>query len=199
MRTPRVGAKIFSGDVEPVELAPFIGAFHGWIQRRALDGLLIDVADYQHVPGGPGVMLIGHEADRALDLGGGGPGMLYQHKRDDDPPELADGVRRALRQAALAAVAAEEDPALPGLTRFRADRLMVRVVDRSAAPSGPESQAVLDAAVREVLAGIGCADGAELRPDDDPREPVAAFVTLASDPGAAGLAEALAHAPAVAG
>ena len=29
--------------------------------------MLIDVADYRHVPAGPGVLLIGHEANYSLD------------------------------------------------------------------------------------------------------------------------------------
>ena len=33
-------------------------------------------------PTGPGIMLIGHEADRSLDFGEGRPGVVYQRKRD---------------------------------------------------------------------------------------------------------------------
>lgn len=193
MNAARVGAKVYSTPDQPVDLPPFIPAFHGWIQRQALDGLLIDVADYQHVPGGPGIMLIGHEADRALDLGNGRPGMLYQHKRDDEQPSLADGVRRALCQAALAAAEAEGDPALDGLS-FPADELMVRVTDRRRAPSGDAAIGELEATVREVLEAAGLAEDLSLCPDDDPKAPPTVFVRLASAPGAAGLADALGQA-----
>ena len=49
--------------VDSVELAPrdFIPIFHEWIKSRRLeDEVMIDVADYSHVPDGPGVILVGH-------------------------------------------------------------------------------------------------------------------------------------------
>ena len=80
----RIGAKLYAQDPSVIDLPAFVPLFHGWIQRRILDGVPIDVADYAHVPDGPGVMLIGHEADRSLDLGEGRPGVLYQRKRDGE-------------------------------------------------------------------------------------------------------------------
>ncbi|MBY0396577.1 MAG: hypothetical protein K2X91_08940, partial [Thermoleophilia bacterium] len=77
----RIGVKLYAEDPAAVRPDRFIPVFHGWIQRGAVPGLLIDVADYAHVPQGPGVMLIGHEADHAIDLGEGRPGVLYQRKR----------------------------------------------------------------------------------------------------------------------
>ena len=41
--------------------------FHQWIRDSVCPEMLIDVADYRHVPAGPGVMLIGHEANYSLD------------------------------------------------------------------------------------------------------------------------------------
>ena len=43
------------------DLEPLIPIFHGWIQDQVSEELLLDVADYRHVPAGPGVMLIGLE------------------------------------------------------------------------------------------------------------------------------------------
>ncbi len=65
-----------------VDLKGLIPVFHRWIQEDALKGLLIDVADYRHVPNGPGLLLMGHEGDYALDLADGRPGIVYKHKRD---------------------------------------------------------------------------------------------------------------------
>ena len=52
-----------------VELEEFIPVFHDWIQTQQLAELLIDVADYRHVPHGPGVVLVAHDAHYAMDLG----------------------------------------------------------------------------------------------------------------------------------
>lgn len=46
--------------------AEVIAAFHGWIAARTLDEILIDVADYSHVPHGPGVVLIGYDHNYAV-------------------------------------------------------------------------------------------------------------------------------------
>lgn len=50
----------------PEELQPAIPAFHRFIQRGLVEGALLDVADYRHVPRGPGVMLIAHDVDYGL-------------------------------------------------------------------------------------------------------------------------------------
>ncbi len=99
-------------------------ALHAWIQRDLLVGapeeLLIDVADYAHVPLGPGLMLVGHAEDWCVEERvGGAPGLLYRRKRAwsgrlpraqratlaDAPPGLADalvhGLERALSGATL--------------------------------------------------------------------------------------------------
>ena len=43
-----------------------IATFHQWIASNALGEILIDVADYSHVPNGPGVVLIGYDYNYAV-------------------------------------------------------------------------------------------------------------------------------------
>jgi hypothetical protein len=74
-------------------LAEFIPIFHGWIQRKALAGhQLIDVHDYRHVAGGPGILLVAHEANINFD----GQSLTYTRKQ---PAPLAETLAQA-RQAA---------------------------------------------------------------------------------------------------
>ncbi|MCG8364404.1 MAG: hypothetical protein MJA27_13865, partial [Pseudanabaenales cyanobacterium] len=61
-----VNVKIFLKGPE-VSKEDAINVFHSWIQDQKLDDQLIDVADYSHVPEGPGVMLIGHNAFYSFD------------------------------------------------------------------------------------------------------------------------------------
>jgi len=49
--------KIFVHEPTSIDLADAIPVFHRWIQEAVLNELVIDVADYRHVPAGPGVML----------------------------------------------------------------------------------------------------------------------------------------------
>lgn len=39
---------------------------HRWVSGRVLDDILVDVADYRHVPQGPGLFVIGHSANYQL-------------------------------------------------------------------------------------------------------------------------------------
>jgi hypothetical protein len=64
----------------PVDEAVFIPIFHEWIRLKKLPGTLIDVADYRHVPEGPGIMLISHEINYAMDHLGGQFGLSAQRK-----------------------------------------------------------------------------------------------------------------------
>src|SRR6266540_565376 len=86
-----------------LSLEAFIPVFHGWIKHQVLTELLIDVANYAHVPQGPGVVLIGHGADYFMDQGEGRRGLLHNRKRVPPAPSarLADAFRRVIHAAHL--------------------------------------------------------------------------------------------------
>jgi hypothetical protein len=111
----------------------FVGVFHRWIKQKLLPELVIDVANYVHVPKGPGVVLIGHGSDYFMDEGEGRLGLLHNRKRAGLAPadRLADLGRRAVNAAALL----EADPAFGGKLRFSTRELLFRVNDRLAAPN----------------------------------------------------------------
>jgi hypothetical protein len=129
--------------------------FHRWIKQRLLPELTIDVASYQHVPQGPGVVLIGHGSDYFMDEGEGRPGLLHNRKRAGLPPgeRLGDLARRTLHAAALL----EKDLALNGKVNFATDELLFRVNDRLAAPNSDATFAALkpeiDALARTIFGG----------------------------------------------
>ena len=61
----------------------FIPVFHTWIQTKLVkDHLLIDVADYSHIPDGPGVMLVAHEGHFSLDQENFQPSIMYMRKTE---------------------------------------------------------------------------------------------------------------------
>jgi len=130
MQANRIQVKLYAAKFP--EPGAFIPVFHRWIREKALDELAIDVADYEHVHEGPGVVLVGHAFDYYWDLGEGRPGLMYTRKREAPAPEarLADAVRRALVGCRLL----EQDPTLPGLS-FKTNELLIRLPDRLRAPS----------------------------------------------------------------
>lgn len=172
----RVGVKLYADDPERVDPARFIPLFHGWIQRGEVDGLPIDVADYAHVHEGPGVMLIGHEADHAIDLGEGRPGILYQRKREPEGT-LEERIGAALAAVDRAADQIEADPDAGGVG-FGRDEILVRLLDRRAAPNDEVTAEALRSAVEAALATARPGRSAAIERVDDPTGPLALRVRL---------------------
>src|SRR5262245_61343916 len=123
------------------DIEDLIPVFHRWIKQRQLPELTIDVANYRHVPQGPGVVLIGHGSDYFLDEGEGRPGLLHNRKRAGLAPaeRLGDLARRTLYAASLL----EKDLALTGKIKFATNELLFRVNDRLAAPNTDATLAAL--------------------------------------------------------
>jgi hypothetical protein len=173
----RIGAKLYAENPAVLDLPACIPLFHSWIQDRCLDGVPIDVADYGHVPDGPGVMLIGHEADRSLDLGEGRPGVLYQRKREPEG-SLEDRFAAAIEAADALADDIEAVPASEGI-RFGRDEILLKVTDRLAAPNDDATLDALRPAIEAALqrARPGRAATVE-RVTEDPKGPFRARVRL---------------------
>src|SRR5215470_2549285 len=135
MDAHKLQLKIFAtpDSARAVSLEAFIPVFHRWIKERLLPELVIDVANYAHVPQGPGVVLIGHGSDYFIDHGEGRMGLLYNRKRMAPAPDarLHDAFRRAIHAALLL----EKDAALAGKLRFGTKEWLLRINDRLAAPN----------------------------------------------------------------
>jgi hypothetical protein len=147
MQAQRIQVKLYATSApKPDQLVP---VFHGWIREKKLDELAIDVADYEHVHEGPGVVLVGHQFDYYWDLGEGRPGLIYLRKREAPTPDvrLKDAIRRALVGCRLL----EQEPALAGLA-WKTDELLVKVPDRLRAPTDDAGFAAFKAEL-EPIAG----------------------------------------------
>jgi hypothetical protein len=152
----KLQVKVFvAGGASQLALASFIPVFHDWIKHHRLGELLIDVANYAHVPKGPGVALIGHQSDYYLDEAGGRPGLLYSRKRE--PPPAAERLADAFRRALDAAVLLEGEKVFAGALHFCGDELLFRINDRLLAPPGEATFAAfrpgLDALCARLFAG----------------------------------------------
>ena len=158
MNPQRLAIKLFA--TRPVArdaLHPFIGIFHRFIQQAVVPGLLIDVADYAHVPDGPGVILIGHDVDYGIDLAGGRTGLLTTRKHGGDA-SVAALFRDTLENAFAAARAIEADDSSP--VRFAADAVEVAFPDRRAAPN---TVAAFELACKELAPVAGAVFGDAVR------------------------------------
>ncbi len=175
----QVSVKIPFVSAEGLDLDAFIPIFHEWIrEKRITEELLIDVADYRHVPDGPGVMLIANEAHYGIDSDDGIAGLVFSRRRD----ELGDAeaaVRLALSRAASAARHIEAEESLGGGLRFDTGAIAVRVLSRLTAPNTDETHAALAPVVGKVLEDLGW-QGAELAREGDTRRPYGLTVKSAA-------------------
>ncbi len=198
MDTAKLDVKVYAaqppGDPSAVQPRDLIPVFHRWIQSTRLDELAIDVADYSHVPVGPGVLLICHDAHYAFDCGPDGPGLLYSRRRETRPSLLGigDPVERwlsAIERALVACVELEREPDLAGRLTFPGNRLLLRVNDRLAATNVVTDRERLTAQLDEVARTL-FPSGAKLEiADDDPRARPGWLLLAGESPGASGLLE----------
>lgn len=173
--TTKLDLKVFAAEGSSVEPDEMIPVFHRWIQTRYLDDLLIDVADYCHVPEGPGVILVGHDAQYAFDLGDGRPGLLYSRRREthaslEGPETLEDRLASVFRSALAACRKLESESALAGRLRFRGDEMVLRVNDRLRAPNTDAAAETLRPALEALLRRLYPGVSFEIEREGEPRD-----------------------------
>jgi len=77
----RVAVKVFTNAPPDLQLDPFLRIFGRWRAEKDHPGAWLDLADYAHLPRGPGILLIGKGCNFSFDLAGAAPGVLYVSKK----------------------------------------------------------------------------------------------------------------------
>lgn len=137
MNIQHINIKLYIENPEIVNLADYAAVFNSWIQEQRLEELLIDVADYLHVYNGPGIMLIGYEADYSLDNRAGRFGLLYNRKA-----QVEGTTQEKLAQAVCAALTAAQILEKENGLKFIGQEFQVIVNDRLLVPNTIETFAV---------------------------------------------------------
>ena len=165
MNIQHINIKFYLENPEAVNLADYATAFNTWIQNQRLEELLIDVADYLHVHNGPGIMLIGHEADYSLDNRAGRLGLLYNRKA-----QLAGTTQVKLAQAASAVLTAAEILEKENGLKFNGQEVQIMINDRLLAPNTTQTFIALETDLKTFFDRLY--NGAEytLTHHTDPRE-----------------------------
>jgi hypothetical protein len=185
MQIHQLEVKLFvDGEGAALDQAALIPIFHRWIRDDAFgkDVLLIDVADYRHVPDGPGVMLVADGAQWRVDEGEGQVGLLFARKRDE-PGDAADKLAEAYRRALTACQLLEKEPSLGGV-RFRADRSRITVMSRLVADGDGASYSAFEPAVRAFGARLFPTATLELEHVNRPREALTVELRASAAPRA---------------
>lgn len=167
----RLGVRFYLTEDAEVDLADCVPVFHRWIQEEALSDILIDVSDYTHVPDGPGVLLVAHEASYGFDDADGRLGLQYRVRR----PEWLQGQspagkwRRVLGAAATAAALLEGETAMMRGARFRTDEFDVSIADRLVAPNTDATLEQLEGSMKALFSRAFGVNKVELRRQGEKR------------------------------
>lgn len=176
MTIERFCVKFFAQPETDVDDTRFIDIFHEWIRYQKLPGVLLDVADYRHVPEGPGIMLITHEINFAMDYGEGHFGLLAQQK-------IAQGATHQERLVALVRATAtfgallESDPRLDGRLQLAGGAFHYMSNDRLLLPNTAEAFASIKSDLEAAAAVIYPGQAVSItRLDNDPRDRLTVLV-----------------------
>jgi hypothetical protein len=156
MELQHVNVKLILERAEEINLEPLIPIFNNWIQDQVCAELLLDIADYRHVPEGPGVVLIGHEANYSVDNTDNRLGVRYNRKAAL-PGSNQDRLLQAARAALTACQRLEAEPRLAGKLRFGGREIELSINDRLLAPNGDATREAvkpdLDAFAKKLFRG----------------------------------------------
>jgi len=161
--------------IENMDLDPVIPVFHSWIQGQVCEELLLDVADYRHVQGGPGIILIGHEADYSLDHTDNQWGVRYNRKT------VLDGDNQGrLEQATRAALSAlqrlQQDATLKLF--FKGDEIEILINDRALVSNSEENREALTPDLRDFSEKLFGGADYSLAFDNDPKRLFRVFLKV---------------------
>ena len=150
MELQHLNVKLVVKEPEEAALEPLIPLFHNWIEKQELEELLLDVADYRHVHAGPGVVLVGHQANYSVDHTDERWGVRYNRKAVVNGSNQ-DRLRQAMHAAATACQRLETEPRLKGKIRFDGQQMEFFVNDRLLAPHSDSTRGSTAAGVRRVF------------------------------------------------
>jgi len=165
MNVQHINIKLFIENTDTVNLADYSAVFNTWIQKHVLDELLIDVADYLHVQNGPGLLLIGHEADYSLDNRAGRLGLLYNRKK-----QLEGTTQEKLVQATRALLIAAQSLEKENGLQFNTQEIQVLINDRLLVPNTMETFIKLEPELRTFFDKLYGRTEYEISYKTDPRE-----------------------------
>ncbi len=114
-----------------------IPIFHKWIQEKKLEEVWIDVATYAHVPFGPGVVLVSHDAIYSLEPGPEGRiGLLYNRRTVHPTTSSLEVILSALEKIKAAQALLEMEELKGGIKlKFSSNEFKFFVNDRLIAPN----------------------------------------------------------------
>jgi len=194
LTSPELSVKLNVTASTRVDLEELIPVFHRWIREDLVeDELPIDVAGYEHVPKGPGVVLVCDHAHYYFDERHGRFGIRYRGRRvarGSGEEAIVRAFRSVLRVAALL----EKEPALGDRYRFDTGRVEFGITDRLLAPSEAGTLASVRPALESALRSLYGKPAKSITLASGPREPFLVSIEAGASPSVDALLDQLAAA-----
>lgn len=176
MNLERFAVKFFARPETEVDDAAFIDIFHEWIRLKRLNHVMLDVADYRHVPTGPGIMLVTHEVNYAMDREAGQFGLYAQRKLGAEAT-AKERILGLIQSTAQFGALLEADSHLNGKIRLKGEKFHYIANDRLHAPNTEDAfnqlKPELEAIAAEVYPGKSVS---VTRLNNDPRARLTAVI-----------------------
>lgn len=178
MNLERFCIKFLARPETTLDEVALIEIFHEWIRLRKLPGTLIDVADYRHVPQGPGIMLVTHEVNYALDHGEGQFG-LYAQRKLGEGETLKDRIVNLAKATATLGALLESDHRVAGKLSLEGGQFLYMSNDRLLAPNTEEGFATLKPELEAAAAQLYPGQTVSVtRLENDPRDRLTVLVKV---------------------
>lgn len=170
MDLQHLNLKIFTEEsAKQIPLDTYIPIFHSWIQKKVTEEMILDVADYAHVPQGPGVMLIGHQANISMDEIEGRLGLLYNRKVKEEGSN-EEKIKRLFKWAFNHAKRLQEESSLDEKLKFTAHSFQLIVNDRLLAANNEENGKILESELKKLIQELYGKAPVKIIRHADPRE-----------------------------
>ena len=132
------------------DLDAFLLIFDRWRQRDDHPSDWVDLADYAHMPRGPGILIAGKRDTFSVNLNPPGPGLLTSVRKGLEGT-LEDRFREAFRRARELNEAVLAEPEFPEGITVRRGAWEVFLNDRLLVPNSDESDGVVRPALAVAL------------------------------------------------
>lgn len=175
----RISVKLYLEDPAALDPEAVVPPFHRYIREDLVVGTPIDVARYAHVVNGPGILIIGHQLDYAIDYAEGRAGISVTRKRDAEGA-FADQLRVLAAEAARLSLLLQGEDGIGDAGRVGTGEALVTILDRYEAPNDDETLVRVEPALREAFEPLSECAALEVSRVGASREPFAARVAITS-------------------
>ncbi|MYB53392.1 MAG: hypothetical protein F4X77_14525 [Acidobacteriia bacterium] len=146
----RIDVKLLLDCPPDPDLDQFLVIFDRWRKADDHPADWVDLADYAHMPGGPGILIAGKRDTFSVNLNPPGPGLLTSVRRGLEG-SLEDRFREALRRALEFNAAIMAEPEFPAEFSAREGAWEIYVNDRLGFPNTDPTDRVVRPAVAAAL------------------------------------------------